>query len=1072
MSVATVRVWTEGLVIPTYKTGELSRLAAPLHEGYGRIYPYTRNDDLTNNREDVEYTAAYVENEHLKVTVLPELGGHIYGVYNKMNDTEIFYRNCVVKPGLVGLRGAWIPTGIEFNFPIGHTVTTALPVDYALVEEEGFSGVEVSDVELASGMRWSVTIGLYPGSTLIATRVRLYNQTEISNRYYYWANAALLATEGTEFIVDTPAAWTWRGLVNFPIHKGRNIAWYKNFEVGADVFTLGGKNDFFGAYDHTNDIGVVNVASLDELPGRKFFTWGGGARGEVWERILSEGSGPYIEIQRGRFPTQADYGFIDPGEVLEWTEHWYPVYGMDGFVAANLDAAANMSYEGTGAGKTAVARLNVTKAMAGRLIIEEKGRSAAESEFDIRPGEVHTVRAKVGDVPENELAVRVVSNWREVLRYSPRGPEEIREEDYAEWIPQSFRAFQKRRGRKRKEDGEAQKVEAVYKDAVENLKHDLRRAAGEKLKKVLKLDPENVAAMIQLGGILIWQLKYVEAAEILKKAVTLDRDQTRGSFYLGVAKRRLGDMEGAAEALYRVARRSIDIAHAARWELGEIAAVHGHWEEALYHLSHAVDLSARADMPAVLRAAVLRRMGRPDEALEEAGKVALRQATDGMAENEMRLAYRAMGDEKAAGRSEKRLVEKHSRTVQRYIGCGLAYARAGMYAEAREILEMYSGDKVRDTDGEAMLYYYLAMVLKDMGARQGEIKAALSRAAGAGPERVYPNRSEAERALRLAVEADPKDANARLFLGNLYASRYRPDDALGLLREAEALQPGSDLILRSLGYVNWVGLGKKRKALEYYKKAIGARRDHDTVCEADRLMSEAGARADRDELWANMPEALLAQHNEVRTRCLHYLADSGKYDKAIELLGKHIFYSSEGGFATRRMYDDVHLYTAMKYMRRGQYEKALEEMETVREYPKNLLIDTTVHEAQSRLSLIRGDILAALGRKSEARKEYMEGAAEKLEWATPAYYFKGLCEKRLGRKKQVLKTAEELQGRLDRREVFWLYLDPVEELFLRALVALLKGEKGEAAGHIKEVIRRRPYHRWGNYLKKHGMEVF
>lgn len=51
------------------------------------------------------YKAVFLENEYLKVMILPELGGRIQRAYDKTNGYDFVYYNHVIKPALVGLTG-------------------------------------------------------------------------------------------------------------------------------------------------------------------------------------------------------------------------------------------------------------------------------------------------------------------------------------------------------------------------------------------------------------------------------------------------------------------------------------------------------------------------------------------------------------------------------------------------------------------------------------------------------------------------------------------------------------------------------------------------------------------------------------------------------------------------------------------------------------------------------------------------------------------------------------------------------------------------------------------------------
>ena len=135
------KVWVEQITIPTYEIGEAEKnpifLDKRVYQGSsGKVYPYPTVEKISEKKTDKEYTAVWLENEYLKVMVLPELGGRIQRAYDKTNDYDFVYYNHVIKPALVGLTGPWISGGIEFNWPQHHRPTTFLPVDYTTLENE------------------------------------------------------------------------------------------------------------------------------------------------------------------------------------------------------------------------------------------------------------------------------------------------------------------------------------------------------------------------------------------------------------------------------------------------------------------------------------------------------------------------------------------------------------------------------------------------------------------------------------------------------------------------------------------------------------------------------------------------------------------------------------------------------------------------------------------------------------------------------------------------------------------------------------------------------------------------
>ena len=349
-----VRVWQAPLEIPTYLLGaEDPNPPFPLADAR-RIYPYTLLDDLTDRREAKSYKAVYLENEFLKAIVLPELGGHLYSLYDKVNKHEVFYRNNVVKYGLVSLRGAWVSGGMEFNFPNGHTVVTVSPVAFTTMQNsDGSATVVVGDVDLVTEMHWEVALTLRPGQARLEQHVTLFNDTGLTNPYWYWANTAVPATDDMRFIYPMREAnpHSHEEIWSFPLHDGVDYSWYKNIRQPTSLFGRQVHRNFFGAYYEKSDYGVVHVADFREVLGKKTWTWGVGDDGLIWTDLLTDHDGPYNEIQAGRFETQLNYEFMPPRRVESFTEFWYPLQGLGGgFVEATPRLALNASFFKAAAG--------------------------------------------------------------------------------------------------------------------------------------------------------------------------------------------------------------------------------------------------------------------------------------------------------------------------------------------------------------------------------------------------------------------------------------------------------------------------------------------------------------------------------------------------------------------------------------------------------------------------------------------------------------------------------------------------------------------------------------------------
>jgi hypothetical protein len=115
---STVKVRTEDIVIPTYLAGPpepnpMFYFGRASQGAEGRVYPYPLYDILTNRKVAKTYRMVYLENEYVRIGILPEVGGRVFEGLDKTNNYDFFYRQHVIKPALIGLIGAWISGGIE-----------------------------------------------------------------------------------------------------------------------------------------------------------------------------------------------------------------------------------------------------------------------------------------------------------------------------------------------------------------------------------------------------------------------------------------------------------------------------------------------------------------------------------------------------------------------------------------------------------------------------------------------------------------------------------------------------------------------------------------------------------------------------------------------------------------------------------------------------------------------------------------------------------------------------------------------------------------------------------------------
>ena len=362
--VQAAKVWEEKVTIPTYRTGSPNKnpmfLEKRVYQGSsGKVYPYPAIEKIYDTAEDKEYQAVFMENQYLKVMILPELGGRIQRAYDKTNGYDFVYYNHVIKPALVGLLGPWISGGIEFNWPQHHRPTTFMEIDHILEEgEDGSVSVLVNDVDRMYGTKGIARFTLYPDKAYIEITGQLYNRTNMPQTFLWWANPAVPVNEHTKSIFppDVHAVMDHgkRDVSRFPIatgvyykhdySEGVDISRYKNIPVPTSYMAEKSAYDFVGGYDYGVEAGILHIADHHISPGKKQWTWGCGDFGKTWDKNLTDEDGPYIELMTGVFTdNQPDFTWLKPFEEKTFRQYFMPYKAVGDVKNATIDGAIHFS---------------------------------------------------------------------------------------------------------------------------------------------------------------------------------------------------------------------------------------------------------------------------------------------------------------------------------------------------------------------------------------------------------------------------------------------------------------------------------------------------------------------------------------------------------------------------------------------------------------------------------------------------------------------------------------------------------------------------------------------------------
>ena len=362
-----VKAWRETVVIPTYEVGQPEKnpifLEKRVYQGSsGAVYPYPVIESISDEKTDCEYKAVYIENEYIKVMILPELGGRVQMAYDKIRRRHFVYYNHVIKPALVGLTGPWISGGIEFNWPQHHRPSTYLPVDSTIEENaDGSVTVWVNEMERMTHQKGMAGFTLRPGCAYLEIRGVLYNRTDMPQTFLWWANPAVAVNDEYQsvFPPDINAVFDHgkRAVSSFPIATGTyykmdysagvDISNYRNIKVPTSYMGVNSKYNFEGGYENDTRAGMLHVASRHLSPGKKQWTWGNGDFGRAWDRNLTDDDGPYIELMAGVYTeNQPDFTWLMPFEEKSFTQYFLPYRELGVVKNASKDILLNIDPAG------------------------------------------------------------------------------------------------------------------------------------------------------------------------------------------------------------------------------------------------------------------------------------------------------------------------------------------------------------------------------------------------------------------------------------------------------------------------------------------------------------------------------------------------------------------------------------------------------------------------------------------------------------------------------------------------------------------------------------------------------
>jgi Flp pilus assembly protein TadD len=967
---AQVRVSEGTLSLPTYEEGPPDRNPPFDQIATSRFnYPYTLRTNVTDQRTVHNWRAVFLENEYLKCTVLPDLGGHLYTCIDKINGKPMFYANPSIKKANIGYRGAWAAFGVEYNFPVSHNWMSLSPIDFSYSQNaDGSASITVGNIDRVYGMQWSVEMLLRPKSTVLEQRVLLSNRSDVRHRFYWWNNAGVEVWDDShvEYPMRFAASHGFTEVQTWPVDSsGRDLSTIHNQTEGpVSWFVHGSREPFMGVWNpHTNS-GTAHFANYDELPAKKIWSWGVDSDGLDWRKALSDNDSAYVELQGGLFRNQETYAFLDPRQTIHFSEFWMPVREIGAITRANLAGVLSLKRDGS----KLLLGFNSNQAVSNaKVSVSDGAREIWSERADLVPEHTWSHALPIEDTSKKYTVEVKEESGNALMRQT---------EDQFDWTPVS--------------EIKVGPQQSYKFPAPENRTEDdwLRLGENQELNGQLLIALDTYANLLQkfpasyqglkaAGRLSATLLHYEAAVSSLEQVRARDTTDAEAAYYLGIAYDGIGNEQKARDS-FEVAYRLPRWRAAAAVRLGELSARSGDLAKAEHYLAAATRLAPDDARAAEEFAAIERAHG--DKGLARS-----------LAQDSLRrfpLSYSLHDVLESA--DAQHLANDHSRIVN----LAAQYMRLGLYASALDVLSRKFPEPLTDqsepgidaSSRDPMLAYYRAYCRSKLGQSP---QSDYHEASTLPTIYVFPSSADDLIVLRAATEANSNDANAHYLLGTLYFSRALTEQALAEWRQAKAANAKVPVLDASMGIALLQVKHDPASALAAFRDGISADPQNDAVyLGADQSLSLLKKpSSERVQVFDAYPDPPKMPAPIVYELALN-LAEAGDFDRAIALFNNRFFPREEGGTNVRQVWIEVRLQHALTLAKNGNCPAASSLANDLAKPVSGLTFtnDGLQHFVDAaRTQYLIGKIYAKCGSAELARKQFESAAGKsaggEIVWA-------------------------------------------------------------------------------------------
>ncbi len=914
----------EKRVIPTYP--EPASESLPMF-AENRVHqrssgrPYPNKVVLRVNREEKiekEYELVVLENEFLKIEILPSIGGRIYSALDKTTGYDLFYKQHVIKPALIGVLGSWVSGGVEFNWPFHHRASGFMPCDYLIENcDDGSAICWLSEHDPIDRMKGMVGIVLKPGEKCFETRMKLYNRTNVPRSFLWWENAAVPVHEKYQIFFPQDVSYVnfhylksrttypiaGNGIFNgIPMDFDRDISLHKNTVPATSYFACASDFDFFGGYDHACECGVVHIGDHHVSPGKKMFTWGYCQLAKSWENALTDTDGQYAELMAGSYSdNQPNFSWLDAYETKEFSQYWYPISKLGTPTFANLSVALKIER-----GEKNTLKVQSTK------LFKNAEISVGEQKFICDLAPETCVEFALGDIPKY-VTVRVACGGEEIARYEEKNFDKFNMPEVITDMPEAASM----------NDENELYLAGVHVDSY----RDPAVMPDAYFKQALNRNIKHVPSLIAMARYEYNRYNLDEAENYILKAIDVlstfnARHQSGEAYYVaGQIYLAKGDEKKASDYFNKAAFCADSVAKA----MTEISMIDLKWGNKLDAARHAKTALKYGGENALAVAALYLATG--DKAL----------LTSFLKIDPLSHIIRYLS-------GEKNFYEiMDSDPVQTCLDLCFEFAKMGRYDDIKNILENLPKK-------EPMVYYTLGYYTGDESYYQKGDEAAM----GA----TFPMRFEEMQILEDVIEKT-NSSHAKTLLGDLLYNKRHYEAAAKLWEECDDY-----VSIRNLSVAYFSHLSREDEALDLMKKSLSLAPDEEElVYETVVLMDKLGTSAKEKIEFLNSQKL-------TRDDCLTELAKAYNQDfqpeKAIDVLLSHDFVPCEGGeHAIADQWIFAHFVMCRDAIKAGNFKKAVELSRKGQVLPQSLGAGIWNHCKLVPLKFLEAKALKALGENAD-----------------------------------------------------------------------------------------------------------